>query len=81
MLNLLLGVWSMVPSAEDRAALKLGTDDMQMEKSSRFSRAVANKPQMSGAKPAATPFTPRTLAFNTLDRQLPLRSDDASRFA
>lgn len=27
------------------------------------------------------PFTPRTQAFHTLDRQLPLRSQQAARFA
>lgn len=68
--NMLLGIWSCIPSASDRAARKLGTDDMQMDES-----PVAENDKEWGARSKPL-FTPRTLAFNTLDRQLPLRSQD-----
>ncbi|RFU33267.1 hypothetical protein B7463_g3088, partial [Scytalidium lignicola] len=71
--NMLLGVWSLIPSAAERAANKLGTDEMQMDTSPVSEN---NKEwEMTAPLPSAKqPYTPRTLAFHTLDRQLPLRS-------
>ena len=77
----------MIPSQGERAAQKLGSDELQEGTSRRSVRRQSTWPQtqMSGAaNPSATPFTPRTLAFNTLDRQLPLRSEGtkaSSRYA
>ncbi|KAH8813262.1 hypothetical protein F5884DRAFT_820874 [Xylogone sp. PMI_703] len=71
--NMLLGIWSLIPSAAERAARKLDTDDMQMDNSP----VSENNKEWEMRTPAAAakqPFTPRTLAFHTLDRQLPLRS-------
>lgn len=43
---------------------------------------MQNAPKHKAAE-GKVPFTPRTLAFNTLDRQLPLRVENerAARFA
>jgi hypothetical protein len=81
LLNLLLGLWSMWPTAEQRANHKIEVDDMQMTKDSPISNSsndkvweMKNVPSMPKTQPV--PFTPRTLAFNTLDRQLPLRAQE-----
>lgn len=68
--NLALGIWSMIPSAAERAADKMDIDDMQDSPG-----GYSDKVEMKNVSRAQTvPYTPRTLAFNTLDRQLPLRS-------
>lgn len=75
-LNLILGIWSLIPTAAQRAAHKVEVDDMQMTKDSPVSDRSNDKEWELRAVPkpqAAQPYTPRTLAFNTLDRQLPLR--------
>jgi len=75
-LNLLLGIWSLIPTAAQRAAHKVEVDDMQMTKGSPTSDHSHNKEWELKPVPkpqAQVPYTPRTLAFNTLDRQLPLR--------
>ncbi|CZS95404.1 uncharacterized protein RCO7_05738 [Rhynchosporium graminicola] len=82
-LNLLLGIWSMIPSAMERAANDVEVDDMQMTKGSPVSDN-ASKPEWemkNVPRQPAVPYTPRTLAFNTLDRQLPLRSQEGPRWA
>lgn len=69
----------MWPTAEMRAAAKLGMDDMQDSPSSE--RGSDKEWEMKAVPRAqAVPYTPRTLAFNTLDRQLPLRSQQVPRF-
>jgi len=88
-LNLLLGIWSMIPSPAERSTQKLGSDELEEgRRSSRAARRQSKAPEMFGAAGAAgagnttaTPFTPRTLAFNTLDRKLPLRADGSNRYA
>jgi hypothetical protein len=72
--NLGLGIWSAIPSAQAKAARKLEVDDLQGD--SPTSDASDRRWEMSAVPPTPTgkqPFTPRTLAFNTLDRKLPLR--------
>jgi len=81
-----LGIWSLIPSAAERAADKVEVDDMQMAKDgSPVSDRGSDKEweMKSVSKVQTVPYTPRTLAFNTLDRQLPLRArpEDAPRFA
>lgn len=74
-LNFLLGVWSMIPSAAQRAASKVDVDEMQMKSSPMSDNNSDTDFQMKGLRATPkTPYTPRTLAFNTLDRQLPLRA-------
>lgn len=81
-LNLMLGIWSMIPSPGERTIVKLSGDELQDGSSPRSRRRQSKATEMSGAvRPSATPFTPRTLAFNTLDRQLPLRSEGSGRSA
>jgi len=82
--NMLLGIWSMIPTAEERAANKMEIDDMQtkhspMSDNSERSWEMKKYPGVQATP--AQPYTPRTLAFNTLDRQLPLRSQQESRWA
>jgi hypothetical protein len=81
---MLLGIWSMIPTAEERAANKMEIDDMQtkhspMSDNSERSWEMKRYPGVQATP--AQPYTPRTLAFNTLDRQLPLRSQQESRWA
>ncbi len=77
----------MIPSATERAASKVEVDDMQMTKGSPVSdnNSVNNSDKewemKNVPKPASVPYTPRTLAFNTLDRQLPLRAQGEGRWA
>jgi hypothetical protein len=74
--NLLLGIWSMIPSASDRAASKLDIDDMQ-DSPGAFDKYSDKLEMKNVSRSQAVPYTPRTLAFNTLDRQLPLRATEA----
>jgi hypothetical protein len=59
----------------------MGLDDMQ-SKHSPLSDNSDREWEMKRVLPTqatpATPYTPRTLAFNTLDRQLPLRAQQAN---
>jgi len=78
--NMLLGIWSLIPTAAQRMNDKIPIDDMQ-SKDSPASDKVSDKewelkpvPKFKAATPIQ-PYTPRTLAFNTLDRQLPLRNN------
>lgn len=91
-LNFALGIWSMIPSAEERAASKIEVDDMQTTmaggrghkekngvqiKDSPVSETTSDREWEMKALPGKqVPYTPRTLAFNTLDRQLPLRAQE-----
>ncbi|TAQ90768.1 hypothetical protein B7494_g918 [Chlorociboria aeruginascens] len=79
--NLLLGIWSLIPTAAQRANAKLDVDDMQND--SPVSENSDKHFEMKGIPTVAVgskqPYTPRTLAFNTLDRQLPLRSQQQDK--
>jgi len=83
-----LGIWSMIPSAAEREANKVEVDDMQMVRDgSPVSAHASDKDWEMKTVPKVqttqVPYTPRTLAFNTLDRQLPLRAQPSgnARFA
>ncbi|RDL33134.1 Uncharacterized protein BP5553_08573 [Venustampulla echinocandica] len=77
-LHLILGIYSMIPTAAQRAADKIEIDDMQGDATSEHHHVEMKNVH----KATATPYTPRTLAFNTLDRQLPLRAQDSkTRYA
>jgi len=78
--NLLLGIWSMIPSAAERAAEKLDFDDMQ-DSPGAFDKYSDKLEMKNVSRTQTVPYTPRTLAFNTLDRQLPLRAHQDSRWA
>jgi hypothetical protein len=69
-----LSIWSLIPTAAQRAADKVEVDDMQMKGGNNSDNNSDTNVEMKSVKANAVPFTPRTLAFNTLDRQLPLRS-------
>jgi hypothetical protein len=80
LLNMLLGIWSLIPTAEERAANKMEIDDMQVKHSPMSDNSEREWEMKKFPKVQATPaqpYTPRTLAFNTLDRQLPLRSQES----
>lgn len=75
--NFLLGIHSLIPSASQRAANRIDVDEMQMKNSPVSDNNSDKEWEMKGLRTATvpkTPYTPRTLAFNTLDRQLPLRA-------
>lgn len=76
-LNFLLGVYSLIPPASERAASKIEVDDMQMKPSPVSSVGGRSDKEWEMKAVPKTPYTPRTLAFNTLDRQLPLRATTA----
>jgi len=73
--NMVLGIYSLIPTAAMRASSKLEVDEMQgsptSDNSSHRDWEMKRVPTATAAQ--MQPFTPRTLAFNTLDRQLPLR--------
>lgn len=78
--NFALGIYSIYPTAAERAAAKVEIDDMQYASDNNSEREW----EMKNVSAAKQPFTPRTLAFNTLDRKLPLRATEkkvAARFA
>jgi hypothetical protein len=67
-----------------RAADKIEIDDMQATKGSPTSDNSDRVWEMKSVPQKATPaqpYTPRTLAFNTLDRQLPLREQNEVWYA
>jgi len=83
--NLILGIWSMFPSKiqrEKRRAAREELARLEALPASGLSTSdgAGEKAWEMGNVPPRTPtalrqpFTPRTLAFNTLDRKLPLRS-------
>ena len=78
--NFILGVYSLIPTAAQRANSKIAIDDMQT-KHSPLADSISDKelemkryPNVNVNATPAQPYTPRTLAFNTLDNQLPLRA-------
>lgn len=76
--NFLLGVYSLIPTAAQRAANRIAIDDMQTKHSPLSPDSTSDKEwemkRMNFPATPVAPYTPRTLAFNTLDRQLPLRA-------
>ncbi|KAI1844537.1 hypothetical protein JX266_009210 [Neoarthrinium moseri] len=75
LVNLGLNIWALLPNEAD----KRGTDvDSDEETNSPSSLKRNDKWEMHGIpqtpRTATVPYTPRTMAFNTLDRKLPLRS-------
>lgn len=79
LVNFALAVWALIPTAAQRAASKVEFDDMQMSADSPVSDTSKKEWEMTSVtRPVNTvPYTPRTLAFNTLDRQLPLRAQQS----
>ncbi|KFY42633.1 hypothetical protein V494_02331 [Pseudogymnoascus sp. VKM F-4513 (FW-928)] len=72
-LTIALGIWSMIPTEEAKEARKA---KKAAEKDSPYPDAGEKLWELRNIQtpaPAFQPYTPRTLAFNTLDRQLPLR--------
>ena len=83
LVNMGLAIWSCIPTAAQRAASKIEYDDDQVSKGSPTSDHSDRHRQwemksVARATPAV-PYTPRTLAFNTLDRQLPLRAQQGQQ--
>jgi len=76
-LNLLLGIWSMLPTKAMREARNTDVDELNESPASDHAgeKIWEMKTVSKAASATRQPFTPRTLAFNTLDRQLPLRND------
>lgn len=76
MVNLGLAVWAMWPSK--KYDIKLDDDEESQgsptESTVEAAGGKAFEMQPNTPRTITTPFTPRTQAFNTLDRRLPLRS-------
>ncbi|KAI4595758.1 hypothetical protein KJ359_006394 [Pestalotiopsis sp. 9143b] len=78
LVNLGLTIWTMLPNEADKRGKDVDSDD---ETNSPSSLRRNDKWEMHGipqTPSAAVPYTPRTMAFNTLDRKLPLRSQQYS---
>jgi len=79
LLNLILGIYSLMPTKGERTVSRIQVDDMQMKSSPVSPDGRSDKEWEMRSIPRTipkTPYTPRTLAFNTLDRQLPLRAGE-----
>jgi len=78
--NLILGILSLIPTKAQREARKVELDEFNESPSSDHSgeKLWEMKSVPGVASSVKQPFTPRTLAFNTLDRQLPLREKTTS---
>jgi len=90
--NTILGIYSLIPSRLERSVNALDLEDnletsaKGQGKDSPNSEANLDRPwEMKNLPPTTEalkqPFTPRTMAFKSLDRQLPLRATQAPRFA
>ncbi|KFY26062.1 hypothetical protein V491_01480 [Pseudogymnoascus sp. VKM F-3775] len=75
--SIALSIWSMIPTEEMKEARKLKKEE---EAQSPYPENAGEKlwelRNMQTPAPTFQPYTPRTLAFNTLDRQLPLREKE-----
>jgi len=77
--NLLFGIWSIIPTKDQKAKRAAKIEDRALAGSPNSEVSGEHKPWEMKNIPrtptaaGAQPFTPRTLAFNTLDRKLPLR--------
>ncbi|KFX97132.1 hypothetical protein O988_05013 [Pseudogymnoascus sp. VKM F-3808] len=76
--NIVLGVWSMFPTKEAKEARKNAKEEEMSSPSSpeNTREKLWELRNMQQPAPTFQPYTPRTLAFNTLDRQLPLREKE-----
>jgi len=70
LVNLGLAIWAMLPNKE----LDMGSDDDDDYAAPPTDKQWEMMPRTPGT---AVPFTPRTQAFHTLDRKLPLRTQYA----
>jgi len=81
LVNLGLAIWSMIPSKKDDVKEVDDDDnsptdfrsDKVWEMQGLRSPTTPGVPRTPASTFTHTPFTPRTQAFNTLDRKLPLR--------
>ncbi|KAK6074181.1 hypothetical protein SCUP234_08062 [Seiridium cupressi] len=75
LINLGLNIWALLPNEADKRGKDIDSDG---ESNSPSSLKRNDKWEMHGIpstpRTATVPYTPRTMAFNTLDRKLPLRS-------
>jgi hypothetical protein len=70
-----LAIWALVPNAADKASSEKDLDDSPIEAGEQKQWEMHG---MTPATPGRTvPYTPRTMAFHTLDRKLPLRQQYA----
>jgi hypothetical protein len=68
--NLVLSIWAMIPNENDRLP---DSDDEEEPTDKLPTRNWEMQSIASPGLPQNTPFTPRTQAFHTLERKLPLR--------
>lgn len=71
--NVVLSIWSMFPTKAMKEARKIKKEEEMSPSAEHAGEKLWELRDMAQPTPAFQPYTPRTLAFNTLDRQLPLR--------
>lgn len=71
--NLVLSIWSMIPTKAMKEARNSSKEEEMSPASETSGEKLWEMRNMPQPTPTFQPYTPRTLAFNTLDRQLPLR--------
>lgn len=76
LVNLGLTIWALIPNEDDKKTKPYDDDDDDDYTPSK-ERAWEMNPIPSTPRTGTMPFTPRTQAFNTLERKLPLRSQYA----
>ncbi|KAF7863833.1 hypothetical protein EAF04_006798 [Stromatinia cepivora] len=90
--NTILGIHSLIPSRLERSINLLDLEDNIVSTNKAGKRVkMTDSPDPESpwemqnmshsTDPLKQPFTPRTMAFKSLDRQLPLRAASAPRFA
>lgn len=91
-MNTILGIHSLIPSRLERSVNALDLED-NIESANKAGKRVkttdspdSQRPwemqnMQQSTDPSKQPFTPRTMAFKSLDRQLPLRATTAPRNA
>lgn len=80
-MNLGLTIWAMLPTDKKKGFYE--SDDEESASGASAAQKGNSHWEMHGVPPTpraggvAQPFTPRTTAFNTLERKLPLRTQHA----
>jgi hypothetical protein len=74
--NLVITIWSFVPNELDKRSKDVDSDEESHSPASL--KRGSNRWELNNLpktpRTVTVPYTPRTMAFNTLDRKLPLRS-------
>lgn len=80
--NICLSIWSMFPTQEqkEKRAAKLARKAEEEEYEKELEKEWELRSMSQIKTPTFAPYTPRTMAFKSLDRQLPLRTDRSAYY-